>query len=221
MSSILRKALTAVGEAIKAAAPSLAQVRVASAPPDEASQYPAVALVPEKFTIDTSPDDDIYEADGDVVSPGGRQLVSVGALRGTCRLFLAARLEGQRETAQDEVLGAFFQDDCRPSGIKVDLPNVEVGGVPTGVTWPVAVFLDDEEWRDELVFSERRWAFLRLSVDVPLLVLRNAPIVQTMVLALTQNLSLTVDDPTDLTSAVLAPLEQHKVASDGALSTYP
>lgn len=222
MSRILRLALEQVAESLRAACPSLASVRVGSSPPDVPSEYPAIALVPDRFTIDPAPDDEVLESDGvHQVAPAGLALTSVGALRGTCRLFLAARLDAQRETLQDQTLLAFFQDDLANGRLMATLRNVEVGGIATGVDWNVAVFVADEEWRDEMAFSERRWAYLKLEVDVPLLVLRSSPLVTTMVALLTRDLDTTVDDPTDLAAPGLAPLDSLAVASDGSLTSFP
>jgi hypothetical protein len=225
VSRILRLALEQVAASLRAACPSLASARVESAPPDTASEYPAIALVPDRFVVDPGSDDEILEEDGvHQVAPGGRPLASVGALRGSCRLFVAARLPAQRGVLEDQLTTAFFQDDTAPSRLMATLSNVEVGGIATGVDWNVAVFVADDEWRDEMAFSERRWAYRKLDVDVPILVLRSAvtqALVTQMVATLTADLETTVDDPTDLTNPGLAPLAQRAIAADGSISLYP
>ena len=50
------------------------------------------------------------------------------------------------------------------------------------------VYLNGEEWREEMVFSERRWAILDLDVEIPLDKIQ-APIVDTLELVVTEDLT--------------------------------
>jgi len=225
VSRLLRLAMTAAGEVLRAAAPAIRSVKITRTPPDQPAEYPAIALMPEgRFKIDTHGDIEVLDASDDpVIIDGSRAVMEVGTLSGTVLLWLSARLEGQRETIADDLIAAFCGDDLANGRLLVELPNVEVSGHATGAAWPFAFFLDDSEWRDEMVFSERRWIFMRLAVDVPILVLReNAALVTTMIAALTSDLTTVIDDPTDVAVPPLGDLQQVLVNDDGSVgATYP
>lgn len=150
------------------------KVAVVQAPPTADRGYPAAAVMPEPtFRFDVEHDVEVRDADGAVMTGDGRALVTVGALRTSLRIWLAARTPAQRESLEVAVTRLFFGDELAPTRLELALSGFEVDGFTPPVTWPVYCFVEDGEWQDELVFSERRWAFLRCSVDVPILILRD------------------------------------------------
>lgn len=224
MSRLLAAACRLLGAACKDAAPELATISTVQAPPEEASVYPALALLPERFRLVAHGDEEVVDDDGDpIMTNATTAVMEVGSLRGTVRLWLATRLTAERARLEEKVVSAFFQDDLAPSRLLVTLENVEVLGVATGADWPVAFMIDTTEWREELVFSERRWSFIQLNVDIPVLILRkDAALVTTLVAALTTDITTTVDDPTDVAVPPLTSLEQVTVADDGTIgASFP
>jgi hypothetical protein len=224
VSVLLRAALEAAAVAFRDAAPSLTDVQVTHAPPDQSATYPVLALLPERFVLEPHHDDEVLDDDGEpVMADATTALMEVGTLRGTVRLWLAARTMPERARLEERIVAAFFADGLAPGRLQVTLDNVEVLGVATGASWPVAFFLENSEWREELVFSERRWSFLQVDVDIPVLVLRkDAAIVTTLVAALTTDLATQIDDPADVASPPLTDLEQVTVADDGSVGpAYP
>lgn len=224
MSRLTRAACVAVGEVFRAAAPELADIQTVQAPPEHAAVYPALAILPERFMLSTWPDEEVLDADdAPIVLDDTNALMEVGSLRGTVRLWLAARSPAERARIEEKLAAAFFDDDLANGRLMVTLDNVEVLGVATGASWPVAFFLDSTEWREELVFSERRWSFLQVDVDIPVLIFRkDAALVTTLVAALTTDLTTTVDDATDVAVPPLSDLTQVTVADDGTIgAAYP
>jgi hypothetical protein len=74
-----------------------------------------------------------------------------------------------------------------------------------------------------MVFSERRWSFLQVSVDIPVLVLRrDAALVTTLVAALTTDITTVLTGPDDVAVPPLIALDQVTVADDGTVGpNYP
>jgi hypothetical protein len=223
VSTVLEAACDLLGDALRAAVPELQTVQTVQAPPDGSAVYPAAAILPERFRLEAMGDEEVLDEDDDpIMMDGTTALMEVGSLQGTARLWLAARYPAQRALLEEKIRAAFFQDGLAPSRLLVELENVEVLGVATGATWPVAFLLDTSEWREELVFSERRWSFIQLRVDVPVLVpRRNAAIVTSLIVALTTDLNTTVDDPADVASPPLTDIELVSVADDGTVGPSP
>jgi hypothetical protein len=223
VSTVLEHACELLADALRAAAPELTAVEVVQAPPDGAATYPAAAILPERFKLEAQGDEEVTDEDGDpIMVDATTALMEVGSLRGTARLWVAARYPAQRALLEEKLRAAFFDDDLAPSRLLVTLENVEVLGVATGASWPVAFLLDTSEWRDEMVFSERRWSFIQLRVDVPVLIhRRNAALVTQLIAALTTDLNTTVDDPADVAVPPLTNLELVTVADDGTVGPSP
>jgi hypothetical protein len=224
VSRLVRAACEAAAVVFRAAAPALTDVATVQAPPEAAATYPAMAILPERFTLEVCADEEVLDDDGEPIVLGGTNaLMEVASLRGSVRLWLAARNPAERARLEERITAAFFDDGFAPGRLLVELDNVEVLDVATGASWPVAFQLRTSEWREEMVFSERRWAFLQVDVDVPVLVFRkDAALVTTLVAALTTDLTTTLTDPDDVASPPLTDLDQVTVADDGTVGpAYP
>jgi hypothetical protein len=223
VSALRYAAAAALGAALEASSPTLAgAVEVLQRPPTEAADYPRLAILPERFKFDPHPDLELEDEDGEpvMVNDGADAVVHVGSLEGSVRLWVGARYPVQREEIEDAVLAAFCGDDRAPGRLLVTLSGLVIGGFPIAETYDVAFHFEDTEWREELVFSQRRWSFTEVSVDVPVLVLRkDAHVVTDLVLAITSDLDTPIASDADL--ANLPELEQFEVAEDGSLTPYP
>lgn len=221
MSAIKAAAAAALAAAIAAEVPELAgKIEVTDAPPSQAAQYPAAAIEMGRFTFEAGTMDVVDDASGAPVMNGVDALAEGGVVRGSLRIWLATRLPPQREQLEEAIQRAFIADDLAPGRLAVTLSNVQVGDFATGVDWPLAFFCEDSEWNEELVFSEKRWVFLTIEVDLPILVLlKNVPKVTTLIAQITTDLATTVDDPSDV--ATLIGLDQVRVSADGTSSPYP
>jgi hypothetical protein len=224
VSRVQRLACNALAAKLEATNPTLVgRVKVLQQPPDTIADYPVVVLMPERFTFVGLPDDEARDDDGDpIMVDASRALMHVGEFRGSIRIWLASRTPGQREELEESVLSAFYDDGLASGRCVATLTDLVIGGQATGYDTTVAFFLNSEDFREELVFSEKRWVFTQVDVDLPVLALRrDAWVVNQMVVALTEDIETTVDDPTDVTTSKLRDLEQHTVTGDGTLGTYP
>lgn len=223
MSRIKRLACEALAAKIAASHATLtSRVSVLQQAPDKVSDYPAVVVMPMgRFKFVGLQDDEALDSASDpIMATATSALMHVGEITGSIRIWLASRTPAQREVLEDAILSVFTDDGMASGRTLATLTDLTVGGVATGYDTPIAFLVDSLEFHEEMVFSEKRWVFTEVSVDLPILALRrNAAIVETLVLALTTDLETTVDDPGDL--ATLINLEQHTVAADGVLGTYP
>lgn len=223
MSKVIRTANAELVKALKLAIPEVQTFAEVQAPPSEDVIYPAIAILPEKFKLTTQVAEQVLNPDGTPTILGGqRGIFECGALRGSVRIWAGARLPAQREQLEDKIRKAFFQDDLALGRLMVSLDDIEVDGERTGASWPVAYFLDDEEWHEEMVFSEKRWSFMHVLVDVPILIARDeAWQVTEMVVALTRDVSTVIATPADVAVPPLDDLRQNTVNDDGSVGPPP
>lgn len=236
MSVIVRQVGDALAAAIHAAAPGLRHPpTVIAAVPSHAAEYPAAAISLERFTLQLHNEQEILVDDAGAPLIGsaagidgagnlaelaaGVYLVSVGTIRGRGRIWVGARLAPKREELEEAIRLLFFTDDAAPGRYDATI-RPRVAGYTLPFDWTVAVLLAGSEWSSEFAFSERLWAWIDITVDVPLLVPRRAPIASTLVLAVTSDISTAVATPDDL-DALNPALEQHQVAADGTVAAYP
>lgn len=198
-------------------------VKALQQPPDRLYDTPTVVVLPQDFKLIPWSPEEVPDEDGEPIMAGddeGMALLEVGTLSGSVQLWCEATFPAVREQLEDAVINAFNREDFAPGRLQVSLTDIEVCGVATEATWPVAFLLEEANWREELAVSERRRSFLDVQVDLPVFVLRKeAHKVRQMVVALSQDLSIEVTTPTDL--ANVADLEQVLVNDDGSLSAYP
>ncbi|MCG8423694.1 MAG: hypothetical protein MJE77_37830 [Proteobacteria bacterium] len=189
MSRIKYAAATAFAAFVETAAPELAgNVTPIQAPPQTPATYPTAAVLPGRFTVEwASSHNDVLDTNGEAVTDGsGNALVNVGRLAGTLQLWIAAEYPTHREDIEGKLLAAFVGvEDVGAVTITVDSA---LYAPDTGRTSDATVYLNGEEWREEMVFSERRWAILDLDVEIPLDKIQ-APIVDTLELVVTEDLT--------------------------------
>lgn len=192
--------------------------------PDRSTPYPSVVLEPGagRWQVTLWQRDDVRDQDGELVEVGGGayRVVQIGVLSGEIRLWCAGETPKKRGPLHDAVLNAFAGDEQAPGRLVVSLPNVPVVGLATSLTAMVGVFCDgDAEFREELVFAERRWSYIDLPAEMPVFGLASEPVVEQMVAFLTEDLDTPVTEPADI--ADLSESESVLVNEDGSLSTPP
>lgn len=199
---------------------------VINAPPSQKGQYPAIALLVDDAELDISNDDEDVQVDpakqlGDVgfeltgffrTDPVTNDYVvgttyridqdttvsQIGVIRMRCRLWVGARLDTMREQLEQEVILAFCENRGAPTRLQVSIAGVEVRGVkiPFGIA---TALLDDRiQWNSEYAFAERLWTYIPLTIDAPVMVPRTDPIVEQLILVVSQDLDTTVETPADL-----------------------
>lgn len=222
MSRIKTLACRALASALDAQPALAGHVKAVRQRPDKLSTYPALCVMPGgRFDFTSGRDRDVVDSDGDSLTVTGdptRAVLEVGQISGEVEIWAADKTAAGRELIEAAVLDQFMQEDtgvnCR---IMTQLAALEVSGLATPANWTVAFLLGDTEWREEMVFSERRWSVLRAVVDLPILAARaHTALVQTLVLAITQDLASPLVAPGDLGSI---DLEQYAIADDGTVTS--
>ena len=192
--------------------------------PDRLKSYPALVIMPESFKILTWYEDEVIDDAGNpIVINTTNAMMDVGTLSGTMRLWVADRYPVGREDLEDAILRSFMADST--GTIEVTLTNVVIDGFPTGFDATVAFSLTDADWHEEMVFSEKRWEFIGVDVDIPIFILRaNAALVDDMQLCFSTDLATDISAATTAAEveALLEPdFAQFTVNDDGSLTPIP
>ena len=192
--SLRRTALNAIADALAEGIKLAAPPTIVDAPPSEPAQYPAMAILMDRFTTNWSQSWDI-ETDaagnpllgtaitlerGVTVSKleNNRYLSRYGTLQGEGRIWVAARQPAKREELEEAVLELFTRDGMVPGRLLINMVNAKVGNFTVPWPWTVAAMVEDTTWKDELAMVERIWSYLNFRLDVDLLVARTEPLVQ-------------------------------------------
>jgi hypothetical protein len=193
-SNLQRGAADVLATLLAAAVPAIPSGQVHAIPEDwnAVAAYPAIGIVPQRSTLTTWQDQELDD------TVDGQLLVECGTFEGTFSVRLLAPLAAVREDLEPQILEAFMQDPDRPGVLLGTINNVAIKRASDGVVVaslynaPVAFALDNDEWRDELVFASKRESFLEVTVQYPLLILR-APVyaMNEIFLAMTHDLSST------------------------------
>lgn len=206
--SVIKRAACEALKTYLTAQSSLAGVTVTTPQRDyeDTQAYPSVSIVPRRFELVERFQE--HEADDSVT---GKLLVNVGTLEGTVEVRVHTRTPYERETLEEAVLAAMFSTELAPGVVVCQLAAVTVGG-QAYTHQPLTTFvLSDEEWREEAAFVDDRYTFLTLDASFPLLVSRDVPSIDQLILAFTS----------DLTSTNPVLDESVQVNQDGSLTAVP
>lgn len=219
-------AAKALGDALEAAEASLAgNVRILQQPPEVSETYPALAILPDRFETVWFQEDEACDANGDAIMlddpANGDALLQVGELVGSMRIFAAARYPADRENLEDAIIRAFCQD-LVPGRLLANV-TISFNGFTDTLTTPLGYFLDSMEWAEEMAFSERRWSWSTVKVEIPILVPRaGAYLITSYQVALardiTTDISAETDPDTILGLLAPPPVEQYAVDENGTIT---
>jgi len=214
---------------------------VINAPPSQKTNYPAMAILVDSADLDIcnddddvqidttkSPDDEGYELTGFFrTDPTSNDYVvgttyrldqdttisQIGTIHMRGRLWVAARLDSQREQMEQEIALAFYADRGSPGRLQVSVAGVEISGVkiPFGVA--TALLEDKIQWNSEFAFAERLWTYMPFMIDVPLMIPRTEPMTTDLVLMLSEDLTTVIDTPDDVVN--VPDINTFSVSSDG------
>lgn len=186
-SSIKRAALEAL-QAFLAPYVSPVPVLVPQQDFEVGMSYPSVALIPKLFTYN-----DFQDEEKDDQTFSDSVLVDVGAFEGQVEVRVASLSAFDRERIQDLVWGAFHSDEYRKGVIVAQTAPLDIGGKAYLFPATTVMALNDEDWREEMVFASERYAYLTCDCAYPALVSRNAYTIEHLRVAFTED--LTSDNP--------------------------
>jgi hypothetical protein len=160
----------------------------------------------------------VDENDEAVLDADGNALACAGTIDGTVQIWLAAEYPADRENLEGRIIASFIDAETRGAiGLTVDRAMY---APDSGSTLEVSVYLDSEAWREEMVFSERRWAILDCSVSIPIVVPLDSdlyPIVTDLQILITEDLADVSGAATpEIALAALDEVETYNIAADGS-----
>lgn len=157
--------------------------------PEKISEFPSVALLPSLFTFNAC-DPDMVSGDDDTDSP---LVIDVGEFEGMVEMQLYAKSKPERELFEQRILDLFLSQEGSPGTLYVQCPTLTINGQVTLYGPEVKVRLDNAEWLEEFSFEARRYSFLDITYAFPALTARDVPSIDTLILALTDDLGARED----------------------------
>lgn len=185
--NIKRACAQAIADKLAAAISDFASgggVRPASADYEVDAKDPALVIVPRSLTFTPWQDSEVLDCDDPAAV--NNSLVHVGDFEGTFEFRLYTGTQYDRGELEQKILDQFMADQ---PGQTVALSSpVVLGGVTTLYPALIVARLEDEEWREELAFAKKRYAFLDASVSFPALSMRTVATIEEIELAIARDI---------------------------------
>lgn len=206
--SLRRAAAQSLADTLGAQITLAQPATVLTAPPSDATQYPALAVMIDRSKINMtqswelmvdSSNNPLVGFNAKLEAPEGSvsaRMIRAGSIRCEGRIWLGARHASKREEMEERVIAAFFQDDSAHGLLFSTMVGVKICDFTIPWPWTVGSELVETTWSSEFVFSERVWSWIRFRLDVDMLVPRTDPLVQTFILELSAGMKDDPDDPT-------------------------
>lgn len=205
---------------------------VIDAPPSQVAEYPMIAIWIEKAVEDyMQPGTILQSSDGTVLiganatddagnildgTPvmldNGVTVTCLGTLHLSGRIWAGSRYVGKREEIEWKVFEAFNQDDINRGRLMIPLTGCKIGRYTLYFGF-AAADISESSWTDEYAFEARLWSWRPFDMDVQMMVPRYDPIVQQLILEMTNDLATSVTQPSDVTQ--LTNLEKYLISQDG------
>jgi hypothetical protein len=162
-----RSCVESLATALRAVVPAGVDVQACAADWEEPTKFPAVRVLPGKFTFDPWQEQEVDD------TQATNLFLEVGEFEGNVEIRVSARHKIQREQIEDTILNWFLSRAYTPGVQVTTLPSGQtVGGIATTYQANCAFSLEDEEWREEMVFADKRYSFLDVEAWFPALVVR-------------------------------------------------
>jgi hypothetical protein len=140
----------------------------------------AVKVLPDEFSFEPAQADEVYSADPD----DGKVVVDVGSFSGLFTIQLFAVGKEERGKYEQKLIDMFMSTEWAPGTIFVNTPNLTVNGYASLYSAELRVRLGSEDWSDEFAFESKRYSFLEVSVDLPVLITLDANNIESLETAL-------------------------------------
>jgi hypothetical protein len=130
----------------------------------------AVRVIPQGLKFEPAQEDEVYETDVD----DGNVITDVGSWTGQFNLELYTTSPAEREVYEQAITDLFMQETWAPGTLFLDTPALTVNGYISLYSAEAKLRLTDEDWNDEMAFEAKRYCYLTVDVDLPVLVNRLA-----------------------------------------------
>lgn len=130
--------------------------------------FPSVAILPRKHRYVPI----VYQEIN--IDNASHLLTKAGTMDGTVELRVYATTASDRELIEQRITEAFHsQSPLRPGIVVLETAPFNYGGI----SWPnkalVAYELGDEDWQEEMVFSDKRYSFINLTSQYEVFISHN------------------------------------------------
>ena len=195
-------------------------VTAEAADPEQKKKFPSVQVLPHKmrfmpFVADAvAGDDDTMDAA--VIGSNTDLIWNIGEWEGPVEIRLVAKNAPEREKYQAAILAALNGDEDRPGVTELSVPATPFyasgGPVVSTYTAKGAVFLELDEWQEEMVFEKHRFDFIEVEAQYPMLVLkRDVRNIEELILGLTENMK------DDVSAIPPSDIESVSISDDGSI----
>ncbi len=197
MSSMIKRAVAdALASYISAQVPAFAgAVFPIFADEEELAHFPSVALVPQRLVFNPWQQDELNDTTDDTL------VQSFGDFEGELEMRVYAKSAEEREQLGQAIFDLFFIDELRPGILTLStgslaLPVLGASPPRTFSFSALASFtIEEDAWREEMVFSKKRFDFITLGVVVPQVVARQVEEIDTLTVAIAIERDLTEANP--------------------------
>lgn len=205
--NLRKEAASRLAAKILTAVPSLgASAVISQAEPEVDGKYPGLVIMVGKFRFLPNQDEDVHQPAAD------KEFVQVGEAHGDLEVRIYAKAPAERNKLEDQVEQVFLARSGSP-GVLVDtIPNVEIGGVASAFAPTIAFRLETLEWNEEFAFDRRRYSFISVATELPVLAVRTVVNLNDLRLGLTEDLT------TAYASLPAGSVEVVKINADGSLT---
>jgi hypothetical protein len=176
-----------VGDALvgffSSALPALnGNVKIGQDGPETNFTPPAVRLFFETLTFSPENFQEEYYADPD----DGKLVYDMGEWDGLLRIELWCSTKPERETLEQLILDQFLSFDAwSPGTISVMTQNLTINGYVALYAAQIKMWLDQEEWQEEMSFEGHRYTYITVPVSFPALTSADAVTMQSLQVWLT------------------------------------
>lgn len=189
--------------------PEFKHIHSVLAEPEEINAYPCAVISASQSSLAFHPEQERSELEtGD-----DSEVVCVGNWTGTFEVRIHETTPAGRDALEARVTELFLEREGAPGTLVLESPPLVVQGVGTLYRAPIAYDIVESEWREELAFSKKRFAFIDVEVVLPALMHRqDRPRIQQLILAVSNDLDAVITDPS---------VTQYEVSEDGDLTQVP
>jgi hypothetical protein len=161
-----------------------------AAPPSNAPEGPAVAILIDTTKVAITADDEIQVDDDNqpligalatlehapnIDLGGGVYLSHVGSMICRGRIWVGARLAPKREELEARIMRVFFEDTENLGIWNIEIPNPQLGEYTLPCSWQATAIIGESTWTSEYAFAERLWSWLTFELELAILVPRDNP----------------------------------------------
>jgi hypothetical protein len=174
---------------------------------------PAVRMYFETLTFSPENVQEEYWTDPD----DGKVIYDVGEWDGLLRIELWCSTKPERETFEQLIIDQFLSFDAwSPGTVSILTPNLTINGYISLYAAQIKIWLDQQEWQEEMAFEGHRYTFITVPVSFPALTSANAVTIQELDVIVSTDFEAVITD-----SGTVSKTDKITVQLDGTTTQAP